>query len=327
MVRGGGGDPALVDQRRLGPRPARHRLELLDAGGDPAEGERHVGGRRGRPGAVGVDVGEGVEVGRPDGGERGLELLDGRALARPEGVDQRAGVALPGSVGGGGGVRHGGHHGPARASPLLDRCQKTRRPIGSPPTCPSRFPGRDRTRAARTAGRARGPAGRRRGAGAARPVAGARRGRRRDPGGPARDRQPRLGAPAGDAPRAGHRVQAAVLGARAGRRRADRVVAGAVVVRGHRAPRPGARRRPGRPRGRHLVHAVRPGQPRRRAAVAGGPAGLRPVLVQLPPAGPDLPAGPAAVQRGPRPPSTRGPTPRSPRATRCSASTCRWPGR
>ena len=98
VVRGGRGDPVAEHERRLGPGPARHRLELLDGGGHAAERQRHVGrpSRVERP--LGVDVGEAVQLGGLDGGERGLELLDRRALTGAEGVDEAAGVTLPGEV-------------------------------------------------------------------------------------------------------------------------------------------------------------------------------------------------------------------------------------
>ena len=45
MVRGGRGDPVPEHERRLGPGPARDRLELLDGRGHAAERQRHVGRR------------------------------------------------------------------------------------------------------------------------------------------------------------------------------------------------------------------------------------------------------------------------------------------
>jgi hypothetical protein len=56
----------------------------------------------GLAGPLGVDVGEAVEVAGLDGGEGGLELLARRAVAGAEGVDERAGIAQPGLIGGGG---------------------------------------------------------------------------------------------------------------------------------------------------------------------------------------------------------------------------------
>ena len=63
--------------------------------GHAAEGLGDVGRRRDRPGPVGVEVGEAVEVARLDGRQGGVELLDRRALAGAEGVDERAGVTGP----------------------------------------------------------------------------------------------------------------------------------------------------------------------------------------------------------------------------------------
>ena len=93
------GDPVLEDQRRLGVRPALHRLELLDAHGHPAEGQRDVGrGRRG-PGGLGVQVAERIQVRGLDGGQGCVERLGGTEGPGPEGVDQGAGVFEPGLVG------------------------------------------------------------------------------------------------------------------------------------------------------------------------------------------------------------------------------------
>ena len=67
------GNVVLEDERRLGERPARHALQLLDADGHAAERQRDVGALRGSASCVGVQVGEGVELRVVDGGERSIE--------------------------------------------------------------------------------------------------------------------------------------------------------------------------------------------------------------------------------------------------------------
>src|SRR3546814_13785845 len=42
LVRREGGDSVLENQRRLGPRPAGHRIELLDGGWHAPEGQRYA---------------------------------------------------------------------------------------------------------------------------------------------------------------------------------------------------------------------------------------------------------------------------------------------
>ena len=63
--------------------------------GTPAEGERHVGRRGLGPGRVDVEVADGVQLGRLDGGQRRVEGLGRAEGPGPEGVDQRAGVLQP----------------------------------------------------------------------------------------------------------------------------------------------------------------------------------------------------------------------------------------
>ena len=74
------------DPSRLGPAP--NGFELLDPGGDAAEGLGHVGACRGCPRPVGVDSGcerEGVEIARLDRGQaRVAQLLEGRTLPRSQ---------------------------------------------------------------------------------------------------------------------------------------------------------------------------------------------------------------------------------------------------
>ena len=74
-------------------------VELLDADRHAAERQRHVGAGGGRDRLLAMDVREGVEVAGIDRRERGVELFSGGALAAAEGLDERAGVALPGHVG------------------------------------------------------------------------------------------------------------------------------------------------------------------------------------------------------------------------------------
>ncbi len=66
--------------------------------GTPPKGRETSAAAAAARARVGVEVGEGVELAGLDGGERGLELLDRRALPGPERVDQRAGVSEPGRV-------------------------------------------------------------------------------------------------------------------------------------------------------------------------------------------------------------------------------------
>ncbi len=56
------GDAVLEDEGGLGVGPSGDGLELLDAHGDPAEGEGDVGRPGRRPGGVDVEVAEGVEA-------------------------------------------------------------------------------------------------------------------------------------------------------------------------------------------------------------------------------------------------------------------------
>jgi hypothetical protein len=98
------GHPVGEHQRLLGVGPPRHRLQRLDAHRHATEGQRGVGlgGRGASP--LGVDEDERAEVARLDGRQGGLQLLERRALLRPEGFDERAGVSQPRCIGHGGGL-------------------------------------------------------------------------------------------------------------------------------------------------------------------------------------------------------------------------------
>ena len=52
--------------------------------------------RRGATGAIGVQVGDGVQLGLRDRGERGFECIDRAYVAAADGVGERAGVGEPG---------------------------------------------------------------------------------------------------------------------------------------------------------------------------------------------------------------------------------------
>ena len=68
----------------------------LTANGTPPKGCVDVGGPRRRERVLGVDVAHGVEVAGADGVQHRLHRLGGADLARPEGVDEGAGVLQPG---------------------------------------------------------------------------------------------------------------------------------------------------------------------------------------------------------------------------------------
>src|SRR5262249_31369911 len=77
-------------------RPPAHLLELLHPPGHAAEGQAHVGHRRRLTRPIEVGVAERIEGRARDGVDAGVERLQRRELARPERVDQAAGVAQPG---------------------------------------------------------------------------------------------------------------------------------------------------------------------------------------------------------------------------------------
>src|SRR5690606_15208142 len=89
----------LEDARGAGVGPALDLLEFLDAGGHATEGEAEVGLAGRFTGPFWVDVGERVDVGRLDGRQGGVELLEGRTLAGSERVDQGTRILLPWGVG------------------------------------------------------------------------------------------------------------------------------------------------------------------------------------------------------------------------------------
>ena len=92
------GDPVFEDDRGFGIRPPVDGLEFLYPDGDTAEGQGDVGMGGARPGGVGIEMGEGVEGRSGDGGQRRFQGLDGCDFAGAEGVDERAGVPLPGLI-------------------------------------------------------------------------------------------------------------------------------------------------------------------------------------------------------------------------------------
>jgi hypothetical protein len=69
--------------------------ELLDAEGHAAERQVHVGRLGLLPGRLRVQVREGVQLAGLDRRERGVELLERRAVLGAEGVDERTGIAQP----------------------------------------------------------------------------------------------------------------------------------------------------------------------------------------------------------------------------------------
>ncbi len=86
-----------VDQRDGGfrGRPALDVVELLHPDRDAAEGCVEVGRLGGEPGPLGVEVAERVQLRALDRCERRVELLERRALAAPEGIDERHRIPLP----------------------------------------------------------------------------------------------------------------------------------------------------------------------------------------------------------------------------------------
>ncbi len=107
------GDLVLQHQRGLGGGPPFDVVELLHPDRESAERERDVGVGGGLAGRVGVEEGEGVDVGRLDRGQRRVELLQRGAFAGSERLDERDRVPGPWCVG------HRGRR--------LRRCPPTRR--------------------------------------------------------------------------------------------------------------------------------------------------------------------------------------------------------
>ena len=92
------GDPVFEDHRGFRKWPPVDGLEFLHPDGDTAEGQRDVGMGGARSSGVGIEMGEGVEGRSVDGGQRRLQGLDGCDFAGAEGVDERAGIPLPGLI-------------------------------------------------------------------------------------------------------------------------------------------------------------------------------------------------------------------------------------
>ena len=88
-------DAVLEEHRCLGVRPALDPFELLDATGDPAEGQRDVGVASRVPRQLEVREAEGVQRRRLHGADAGLEGLERGHCLGPEGLDQAAGVLQP----------------------------------------------------------------------------------------------------------------------------------------------------------------------------------------------------------------------------------------
>ena len=83
-----GGGAVGEQQRRIRVGPSLDLVELLDAYGHATQRKRHVGGLCAFEGTLGVDEREGVEVAGFDRRQSRPDLVDGRPLAAPEGLDQ-----------------------------------------------------------------------------------------------------------------------------------------------------------------------------------------------------------------------------------------------
>ena len=93
------GDALGERDRRLGVGPSLDMVELLHAHRDPAERSLDVGRPRGIPRGLAVLEAHRIQLALVDRCECGVELLEWRALARTECLDEPDGVALPRVVG------------------------------------------------------------------------------------------------------------------------------------------------------------------------------------------------------------------------------------
>ena len=89
------GDLVAEREARLGEGPAGDGVEFFHREWYAAEGLRDVGISRGFAGPLGVEERERVEIAGLDGGESGVQLLEGTAFAGSEGVDEGDGIAGP----------------------------------------------------------------------------------------------------------------------------------------------------------------------------------------------------------------------------------------